>query len=134
MSMFDSILKTATDALAGNSSGRSALDVVQGLVQDHGGLGGLLGQLRNSGLGAQVDSWIGTGQNLPVSAQNIIAALGQGKVAEIARTLGVDPQQAAAHLAEMLPKAVDHLTPEGRLPSDDAIASALQLLKTRVGA
>jgi uncharacterized protein YidB (DUF937 family) len=132
--MFDSLVRTATQALSGNAKGGSALDVIQGLIQDHGGLGGLLGQLRDSGLGAQVDSWIGTGQNLPVSAQSIIAALGQGKIAEIARSLGVDPQQAAAHLADVLPKAVDHLTPNGQLPAEDAIASALQLLRTRSGA
>lgn len=131
MSMLDSLLKTAADAISGNARGGTALDVIQGLIRDHGGLDALLGQLRDRGLGAEVDSWIGTGQNLPISAQSIIAALGQGKIAEIARGLGVDPQQAAAHIADALPKAVDHLTPDGRLPAEDAIASMLQLLRTR---
>ena len=131
MGLLDSLLQTATGALA---SGSSPTDVIHGLIQDHGGLGGLLGKLREAGLGSQVDSWVGTGQNLPVSAQSILAALGQGRIAEVARSLGVDPQQAAEHLAQLLPQAIDHLTPNGQLPAEGAIAAALQALKGRVTA
>ncbi len=137
MGMLDSLLKTATDALAGSAASGgtgSALDVVQALVRDHGGLGGLLDKLREGGLGSEVDSWISTGRNLPVSAQDIAAALGAGKIADIARSLGVDPQQAAAHIADVLPKAVDHLTPDGAMPAETAVASALQMLKDRLTA
>ena len=136
MGLLDSLLQTAAGAMQSNSgnAGGTALDVIQGLIQDHGGLGGLLGKLREGGLGSQVDSWISTGQNLPVSAQSIIAALGQGQLSQIAQRLGIDPQQAASHIADMLPKAVDHLTPNGQLPAEGAIASALELLKGRVPA
>ena len=135
MGLLDSLLQTATGALQSNgSSGGNALDAVTALIQDHGGLGGLLGKLRESGLGAQVDSWISTGKNLPVSADSIASALGQGQLAQIAQRLGIDPQQVAGQLAQMLPHAVDHLTPNGQLPSEGAIASALELLKGRVGA
>ena len=137
MGLLDSLLQTAAGALqsnSGNASGGTALDVIQGLIQSHGGLGGLLGKLREGGLGSQVDSWISTGQNMPVSAQSIIAALGNGQLTQIAQQLGIDPQQAASHIADMLPKAVDHLTPNGQLPAEGAIASALELLKGRVPA
>ena len=132
--MLDSLLKTAMESLAGSASSGtqgSALDVIQGLIQDHGSLGGVLDKLRQAGLGAQVDSWIGTGANLPVSAQSILAALGQGQVAQVAQRLGIDPQQAAAHIADFLPKAVDHLTPDGRMPAQETIASVLQALASR---
>ncbi len=135
MGILDSLVKTATDALSGSAGAKgSALDVVTALIQDHGGLGGLLDRLRQGGLGSEVDSWIGTGSNLPVSAQDIAAALGAGKIADIARSLGVDPQQAAAHIADALPNAVDHLTPGGRMPAEAAVASALQALKDRLTA
>ena len=136
MGLLDSLLQTASGALQSSSAntGGTALDLIQGLIQSHGGLGGLLGKLREGGLGSQVDSWISTGQNQPVSAQSIIAALGQGQLAQIAQRLGIDPQQAASHIADALPKAVDHLTPNGQLPAEGAIASALELLKGRVSA
>lgn len=137
MGLLDSLLQTAAGALqskSGNAGGGTALDLVTGLIQQHGGLGGLLGKLREGGLGSQVDSWISTGQNQPVSAQGIIAALGNGQLAQIAQRLGIDPQQAAAHIADVLPKTVDQLTPEGKLPSEGAIASALELLKGRIPA
>jgi uncharacterized protein YidB (DUF937 family) len=136
MGLLDSLLQTATGALQSNSgsSGGSALDLIQGLIQGHGGLGGLLDKLREGGLGSQVDSWISTGKNMPVSAQDIIGALGQGQLAQIAQRLGVDPQQAAGHIADALPKAVDHLTPNGQMPAESMIASALELLKGRVSA
>lgn len=136
MGLLDSLLQTAAGALKSNdgNAGGGALDLIQGLIQEHGGLGSLLGKLREGGLGSQVDSWISTGQNLPVSAQAVIAALGQGQLAQIAQRLGLDPQQAASHIADALPKAVDHLTPEGNLPAEGAIASALAMLKARVQA
>ena len=133
MSLLDSVLQTAAGAVGSQPTRGLALDVVQGLIQEHGGLGALLGKLREGGLGSQVDSWIGTGQNLPVSPQIIASILGQGKIAQLAQALGVDPQQAAAHLADLLPGAIDHLTPNGEVPADGAVASALQMLKARLG-
>ena len=114
MGLLDTLVNTATSALAqgqGSAQGprANAIEILQGLVQQHGGLGGVLDTLRQQGLGSHVDSWIGTGQNMPVNAQHIIDALGQGPLAQLAQRFGIDPQQAAAHIAEILPKAVDQL-------------------------
>lgn len=119
MSLLDTLMKTATGALASGSAGTTPgiLDAIGALVQDHGGLGGLVGKLRDAGLGREVDSWISTGQNLPVSAQDLLSALGQGPLADLARQAGIDPQQLAGHLADVLPKTIDQLTPNGRLPN-----------------
>ena len=137
MGLLDALVNTATSALAqGQGSapgaGGNAIEILQGLVQQHGGLGGLLDKLRDQGLGAHVDSWIGTGQNLPLTAQKIVEVLGQGPLAQIAQRFGIDPQQAAAHIAEILPRAVDHLSPNGQLPGGDVVSSALQMLKGRL--
>src|SRR5689334_9955586 len=83
MGLLDTLVNTATSALAqsqgsAQGQGANAIDILEGLVQQHGGLGGLLDTLRQQGLGSHVDSWIGTGQNMPVNAQHIIDALGQG--------------------------------------------------------
>jgi len=137
MGLLDTLVNTATAAMsqgqgASPGQGGNAIEILQGLVQQHGGLGGLLDTLRQQGLGSHVDSWIGTGRNMPVNAQQIIDALGQGPLAQIAQRFGIDPQQAASHIAEILPKAVDHLSPNGQLPSGDLVSSALQMLKGRL--
>ena len=137
MSLFDKLAQAAGSALGStqglDSAGHgSVMDVVQGLIQEHGGLGGLLAKFRDSGLGSQVDSWIGTGANHPISADQISSVLGQGQIGQIAQRLGIDPQQAANYLAALLPKAVDHLTPNGQLPAEGGVASALQMLKDRL--
>jgi uncharacterized protein YidB (DUF937 family) len=81
-----------------------------------GGLDSLLNQFRNAGHGSTVDSWVGTGQNSPISAETINSVIGQGKLAEIAKAAGVDTAQLSQILASSLPGLIDKLTPGGQLP------------------
>ncbi len=86
-----------------------------------GGLGPLQQILEQAGLGEQVKSWIGTGQNLPVSGEQITQALsGTGaleEVSKLASSFGINESDLANQLAEGLPEAVNHLTPQGALPA-----------------
>ncbi|MFB6618625.1 YidB family protein [Streptomyces sp. NPDC056367] len=87
-------------------------------------LGGLLDMLTRSGLGDQAQSWIGTGDNQPVSGAQVREALPADTLQQVAREAGVSPEQAADQIAQTLPQAVDRLTPSGRMPSgslDDII-------------
>ena len=94
-------------------------------TQVAGGLGGLADLLSQAGLGEQVQSWIGTGENQPVSAEQIQATLGQaGTLGQIAQDAGVSEQQAAGGLAELLPGLINKLTPNGQIDAGD-IASVL---------
>ncbi len=108
MSFIDTLLKAgggAAELLRNRDSSASGiLAAVQGLAQDHGGLSGLLAKLSDGGLAAQVQSWIGTGANLPISAQQVIEVLGQGRVAQLAQQLGIDPQQAANQIVDAADK------------------------------
>jgi uncharacterized protein YidB (DUF937 family) len=81
-----------------------------------GGLDMLLNQFRGAGHQEQVNSWVGTGQNQPISPDQINSVLGQGKIAEIAAQAGISPEQMSQLLAQALPTLVDKLTPGGRLP------------------
>lgn len=81
-----------------------------------GGLDMLLNQFRGAGHADQVNSWVGTGQNQPISPDQINSVLGQGKIAEIAAQAGISPEQMSQLLAQALPTLVDKLTPGGRLP------------------
>ncbi len=81
-----------------------------------GGLGGLLQRFQNAGLGDAVASWVGTGANLPVSANDVKTALSAGLLRTLAEHAGIDEDQVASHLSGILPQLVDKLTPNGQVP------------------
>jgi uncharacterized protein YidB (DUF937 family) len=86
-------------------------------TNDGGGLSALLQQLEAKGLGQVAQSWIGTGNNLPISAEQIENALGSEQIQQLAAKVGVSPDVIKSHLAEILPKIVDRLTPDGKAPA-----------------
>lgn len=87
-----------------------------------GGLGGLLGQLRQSGLAPQVDSWVGTGQNQPVSPDQLNQAFGHEQVNSWADQAGMQPHDFLSQLSHHLPSAVNQMTPDGRLPDEGTVS------------
>jgi uncharacterized protein YidB (DUF937 family) len=101
-------------------------------MQQNGGLAGLVEMFNNSGLSQQAASWVGTGDNLPVSADQISKVLGSGPLAELAGKFGIDPQQVSGMLAQYLPEIVNQMTPQGRLPDNavggDALSQGLNAL------
>lgn len=102
----------------GNSAGGDAMQAVLAMLAEGNdeGLGGLVQRLQQSGLGEQVDSWIGTGSNLPVAPEQLQSALGGDMLAQFGRSLGLSQGEAAQSLSQALPEVVDRLTPDGRLP------------------
>jgi uncharacterized protein YidB (DUF937 family) len=117
MGLFDNIshlFNTATGADASEVAGP-----LMNALQQNGinGVSGLVSQFEQNGLGAQIASWVGNGQNLPIDSNTIQQALGLPVVANLAAKLGVDPQQASDFLAQHLPKIIDHLTPNGQVQS-----------------
>jgi uncharacterized protein YidB (DUF937 family) len=138
MGLLDSVLGALTNN-AGNASGAPAdpkaalIQAVLSMLANNnnqsggalgslggpgsiGGLGGLLGMLQNAGLGQIVDSWISTGQNQPVSADQVSQALGDDQLGGLAQATGIPQGDIAGHLAQILPGLVDHLTPNGQVP------------------
>ena len=91
----------------------------------HGGLGGLLDQFQRSGLGDVASSWVSTGQNLPVSAEQIGQVLGPDVLGQLARSAGMDSGAAGGALAQILPQVIDAMTPDGRLPQQGADLGAM---------
>lgn len=80
-----------------------------------GDLQGLVNQLQQNGLGPQVQSWLGNGANLPITADQLRAALSSDQVKQLAQHFGVDPDAALKLLAEHLPTVVDKASPNGVL-------------------
>lgn len=145
MGLLDSILGSVLGGGAqGQSSGQAALinAVIQmvankaggavggaGASGAAGGLGGLIGALTQGGLGNVASSWVGTGQNLPVSADQLQSALGGGGggglLAQLAQQAGMSHGDAASGLSQILPGLVDKLTPDGQIPQQDSLDKLL---------
>jgi uncharacterized protein YidB (DUF937 family) len=81
-----------------------------------GGVSGLVQKFHDQGLGGVAESWIGTGGNQPITAEQITSVIGEDHINAIAGKLGVPPEEASAKLAEYLPMLVDKLTPHGEVP------------------
>lgn len=133
MGLFDQVV----GALSGNQSGggNALLETVLQLVNNPqtGGLGGLVQSFQQGGLAEIVNSWVSTGQNLPISAEQIQSVLGGSTLQEMAAKLGMSHEQISGGLAAMLPQVVDQLTPNGEVPQGgDLLAQELDLLKGRL--
>ena len=105
------------DGVLGGAVGAEMLTVVNGLIEKHGGVQGIVSQLEQKGLGATVQSWVGSGPNQPISAEQIHQAFGPDTIRELASKVGLSPQDLAARLAAALPQAVDRLTTKGGPPT-----------------
>ena len=81
-----------------------------------GGLGALVSAFQGAGLGKVVESWISTGQNLPINGDQLQQVLGHDKIADMAQQLGMSHQDTAGQLSQALPQIIDMLTPHGQAP------------------
>ncbi len=92
-----------------------------------GGLAGLVEKMQGSGLGDVAASWVGTGQNLPISPDQLGGVLGKDAIAGLAGQLGQNPGELLGQLSQLLPQVVDKLTPQGQIPAGDIGAILGQL-------
>ncbi|MDC8783751.1 YidB family protein [Roseateles koreensis] len=128
MGLLDSLVGAAEQALAGQGAqasgvqggGSDLMSVAMGLINQHGGLAGLVQQLQSSGLADQVQSWVSNGANLPVSADQVSGALGGDVMGKLAAQAGLSHGELGAQLAQWLPQIVNHLTPGGQVPATGA--------------
>jgi uncharacterized protein YidB (DUF937 family) len=104
------------DGLIGGMVGAEMVTVVNGLIEKHGGVQGVVNQLRANGLGPTVNAWISEGPNAPVSAGEVHKAFGEQTMRELAAQAGMTPEELSQKLAQVLPHTVNALTPGGTLP------------------
>ena len=117
---------------AGGLSSDVIMRALGGVLQNSGGLGGLVSAFNTAGLGNSVSSWIGTGQNQPISTGQLTQVLGTAQIGQIAKQLGLDHGQAGNILSQMLPHVVDQLTPQGQV--QPAHSQGGDLLNAALGA
>jgi len=119
MGIFDSLENSPAFRGALGQLESAVLPVVLGEVLGTGGQGGLsaiVAKLQQAGFGDQVKSWIGNGQNLPITAEQLRQVLGSDTVRQLAARYNIPVDQITRILAEQLPKAVDQASPDGKLP------------------
>lgn len=134
MSISDQLRETLGGGSAGGS-GEPAL--LKGLLEalSQSGFSGLAGVVKGfqaHGLGGIVSSWIGTGENLPISPEQIQHGLGREQLQQLATKAGISPETASAMLAKILPGVVDKLTPNGQLPEEGLLEQGLNFLKGKL--
>jgi uncharacterized protein YidB (DUF937 family) len=108
------------DGVLGGAVGAEMATVVNSFIQQHGGLQGIVAQFEKQGLGPTVQSWVGTGANQPISPDQVHQVFGSGMIAQMAAKAGMNPQDLAQKLSQVLPTAIDKLTPEGKVPPKSA--------------
>ncbi len=130
MSLLDSVVNAVVGGASGNGNASSALltAVIGHITNQPGGIGGFLSQLQQGGLGDAVASWVGTGQNQPVSGSQIGSALGTDVLQQLAQHVGGSSGGIADQLAQMLPHLIDHATPSGAVPTAAPADLSQQLL------
>ena len=107
-------------ALLAGGIGAEAASMLKGVIDKHGGIQGLTDQFEKQGLGATIKSWIGSGDNQPITPDQVQQAVGPDIIKDMAAKLGITPQELAAKLSTVLPTAVDKLTPNGTIPPHQA--------------
>ncbi|MGO4378995.1 YidB family protein [Pseudoduganella sp. RAF53_2] len=127
MGIFDTLAGQVLGQFSGGSHPEGMFEAVGAMLTDPrtGGLQGMVTAFEQGGMGGVVASWIGTGENLPISAEQLQAVLGNEQVQAIATRLGLSTEQVSAHLAQLLPQVVDKLTPGGTIPDSRGALDSL---------
>lgn len=115
MGMFDNLAGAVLGKVGGEQGGMAK--IAMDLLNQYGGLAGVLDKLKDSGLAEQVASWVGMGENSPISAEQISSALGRSELADMAAKFGITPEMLSSQIAQHLPNLVDKMTPNGEVPA-----------------
>src|SRR5213593_3840269 len=128
MSLHDSLLG---GMMGGAQQAQSPLlQAALQLIQQNGGLPGIISKFEHGGMAEDAGSWVGTGENIPITGNQLQEILGTGTIGQIAQQLGLSHGDASSGLAQVLPQIIDKLTPTGQVTTgdDDALKQALAAL------
>ncbi len=129
MGVFDSIAASVLDQMAGEKAGTARMAIE--IFNQYGGLSGILAKFQESGLADIAASWVGTGENKPISSNQIMDVLGADTINEMANKFDLDANVLSSQLAEHLPKVIDKMTPNGEVSkhSNDLFKVVMSMMK-----
>ncbi|HKA32098.1 MAG TPA: YidB family protein [Candidatus Binatia bacterium] len=131
MGLLDQFTKALGDKVSGGEGQNPLVETIFGMVNnpETGGLTGMVENFKSKGLGGVVASWISTGQNQPISSEQIQRVLGGDRIEWIAEKIGASKEDVAGGLASLLPEIVDKLTPDGKIPEGGLLQQGLSMLR-----
>lgn len=131
MGLFDSVAGAVLGKVLGGSEQGGMAQVAMEMFNQNGGLPGILDKFNNAGLATEAASWVGKGENLPISAEQISSVLGNTEIANMAAKFGITPDVLSSKIAEHLPAVIDKLTPNGEVDanSGNLLSVVLSMLK-----
>ncbi|MFN0301620.1 MAG: YidB family protein [Burkholderiales bacterium] len=134
MGLFDQLIGGAVgQMLGGGQSQGGMLDMAMKLVQGYpGGIQGLVNQFTQAGFGKQAQSWVGTGQNMPIAPADLMKVFGQGQLQNLGQQANLGSDQAAGGLAAILPEIINQLTPKGQVTQGSEFETLLGALRGRL--
>jgi uncharacterized protein YidB (DUF937 family) len=129
MGLFDNVAGAVLGKMMGDKGGMA--QVALDMFNQNGGLGGILDKFKENGLAEQAASWVGKGENMPISAEQLSSVLGSDAIAGMAAKFGISPETLSAQIAEHLPTVIDKMTPDGEVNagSGNLLSTVLGMLK-----
>jgi uncharacterized protein YidB (DUF937 family) len=129
MGLFDNVAGAVLSKMMGDKGPMA--QVALEMFNQHGGLQGVLEKFKQAGLGDLAASWVGKGENMPLSPNNVTDVLGSVTIADMAAKFGLTPEMLSAQIAQHLPSVVDKMTPDGEVNanSGDLLSTVLGMLK-----
>ncbi len=130
MGLFDGLAGQILGKITGGDTDGIAAAAME-MFNNNGGLSGILDKFKEGGLAQQAASWVGTGENLSVSPEQISSVLGDGQIAAMAAKFGLSPEVLSSQIAEHLPGVIDKMTPNGEVSAESGglLGSVLGMLK-----
>lgn len=125
MGLLDQVGGALGGALGQGGVKAMLLQQLVAMLSKPGALQQLMGAFKGAGLENILQSWVGTGQNLPISGDQVKQVLGSGKVAELAQHAGVGESEASNVLASILPQVIDKITPSGNVPAQGELGNLM---------
>lgn len=130
------IIDDVAGKVRGMAGGSADSGLLQGIVQmlsdrQSGGLGGIIQSFQQRGLGNIISSWISTGPNQPISANQVKEGLGNERMQQLSTKAGLSTDETANKLSQVLPEVVDKATPDGNVPEGGIIEKGLDFIKSR---
>jgi len=129
MGLFDSLAGAVLSNMGGDKG--AMLQIAMDLFKQNGGLEGVIAKFNEAGFADKAASWIGTGDNQAISAEQVIEVLGRDSIAGFAEKLGMSPSDISEKIAEYLPQAIDKMTPNGEVDgnSGNLLSAVMGMLK-----
>ena len=124
MNLMDSL----KSAIGGGNKQNDLMSIIMSIIGGQGGINNLISQFAAKGLGDVINSWIGTGKNLPISGDQLQSVFGKDKISQLADKVGMDNNTFTSQLSNLLPQVIDNLTPGGKVPGGDIMSKGMDML------